>query len=81
MLHPDTQLRYLNAEVGYGVFATAAIPRGTIVWVRDCLDQEFTREQLSQLPAVYQAPRAPLYLPHCRGNQSAVLGWRPPHES
>jgi uncharacterized protein len=54
MLHPDTQLRYLSTEVGHGVFATAAIPRGTIVWVRDCLDQEFTREQLSQLPAVYQ---------------------------
>jgi uncharacterized protein len=32
MIHPDTELRFKNPDVGYGVFATRFIPRGTIVW-------------------------------------------------
>lgn len=39
MLHPHTELRYIGPEVGYGVFATHRIPRGTITWVQDKLDQ------------------------------------------
>jgi hypothetical protein len=39
MIHPDTELRYVNPVIGYGVFATRAIPRGTITWVFDDLDQ------------------------------------------
>ncbi len=39
MMHPDTELRYINDEIGYGVFATKFIPKGTIVWVLDDLDQ------------------------------------------
>lgn len=39
MLHPHTELRYIGPEVGYGVFATRRIPRGTITWVQDRLDQ------------------------------------------
>jgi uncharacterized protein len=39
MMHPDTELRYINDEIGYGVFATKLIPKGTIVWVLDDLDQ------------------------------------------
>lgn len=53
MLHPNTELRFINSEVGYGVFATALIPRGTITWVRDELDQEFTTEKLSKLPPAH----------------------------
>lgn len=53
MLHPHTELRFISPEIGYGVFATAPIPRGTIIWVRDELDQEFTSEQLAQLPPAY----------------------------
>ena len=34
MIHPDTELRFISDEVGYGVFATALIGRGTITWVR-----------------------------------------------
>lgn len=36
MIHPDTELRFINPEIGYGVFATQFIPRGTITWVREC---------------------------------------------
>lgn len=39
MLHPHTELRPVNPEVGFGVFATRPIPRGTITWVQDKLDQ------------------------------------------
>lgn len=38
-MHPDTELRYINDEIGYGVFATKFIPKGTIVWALDDLDQ------------------------------------------
>ncbi len=39
MIHPDTELRYINDTIGYGLFATRLIPRGTFTWVHDDLDQ------------------------------------------
>ncbi|RNB74445.1 SET domain-containing protein [Brevibacillus panacihumi] len=39
MMHPDTELRYINDVIGYGVFATRFIPKGTVVWALDDLDQ------------------------------------------
>lgn len=38
MIHPDTELRVVSPEVGYGVFATAFIPKGTIVYIKDQLE-------------------------------------------
>lgn len=38
MIHPDTQLKWINAQIGCGVFATAPIPMGTMVYVQDALD-------------------------------------------
>jgi hypothetical protein len=38
MQHPDTELKFVNSQVGYGVFATAFIPLGTIVYARCELD-------------------------------------------
>lgn len=38
MIHPKTELRYINDTVGYGVFATDRIPKGTIVYVKDSLE-------------------------------------------
>jgi hypothetical protein len=32
MIHPASELRFLDPELGYGLFATRPIPRGTIVW-------------------------------------------------
>lgn len=54
MIHPDTELRFVNPQIGYGVFATRLIPKGTITWVRDRLDQAFTPAAIEQLPAAYQ---------------------------
>jgi len=53
VIHPDTELRHVNPEIGNGVFATRRIPRGTITWVRDRLDQSFTPEAVQQLPSAY----------------------------
>jgi hypothetical protein len=37
MIHPWTELRFINDSIGYGVFATQFIPKGTIVWALDDL--------------------------------------------
>lgn len=46
MLHPDTELRFISKEVGYGVVATRRIPRGTVTWAQDRLDRVFSREEM-----------------------------------
>lgn len=38
MIHPSTELRFVSDQIGYGVFATAAIPRGTMTYVPDLLE-------------------------------------------
>jgi len=55
MLHPDTELRFVNPWIGYGVFASRAIPKGTLTWVRCDLDQTFAPEHVAGLSAYYRA--------------------------
>lgn len=38
MIHPDTELRLVDARIGYGVFASAPIPKGSILYVQDPLE-------------------------------------------
>jgi hypothetical protein len=52
MVHPNSELRYINEKIGYGVVATQLIPRGTITWVADALDQVLTPEQVQRIPPV-----------------------------
>lgn len=54
MIHPDTELRFISNEIGYGVVATKFIPAGTITWVLDQLDREFTPLELQQMDPTYQ---------------------------
>lgn len=54
MIHPDTELLFVSKTIGYGVFATRFIPRGTITWVRDDLDQTFTCDQVAGMGEPYQ---------------------------
>lgn len=49
MLHPHTELKFVSKEIGYGVFATQRIPKGTIVWTLDQLDRIITREEASRI--------------------------------
>ncbi|MDR4495127.1 MAG: SET domain-containing protein [Nitrospirales bacterium] len=53
MLHPGTELRKINDEIGYGVFATQPIPRGTITWALDPLDQILDQHAAEQLEQPY----------------------------
>ncbi|MFH7327029.1 SET domain-containing protein [Desulfurivibrio sp. C05AmB] len=54
MLHPDTEVRFINKNIGHGVFATRLIPRGTAVWVMDRFDRVFREEEVRALEPVYQ---------------------------
>jgi len=54
MIHPQTEVRYINPRKGYGLFAAALIPCGTITWTRDPLDREFTKLELLAYPPLIQ---------------------------
>ncbi|RYJ43683.1 SET domain-containing protein [Flavobacterium beibuense] len=49
MIHPDTELRFINNIVGYGVVAKKFIPKGTITWVQDDLDSVYTTEDIQRI--------------------------------
>ncbi|RNB91075.1 SET domain-containing protein-lysine N-methyltransferase [Brevibacillus fluminis] len=54
MIHPHTELRYINEVIGYGVFATQFIPKGTIVWALDDLDQILEEKAVNELEPLRQ---------------------------
>jgi hypothetical protein len=54
MLHPDVELRYLHAEIGYGLIAKRFIPRGTITWAMCELEQVFSPAAYAKLPQAYR---------------------------
>lgn len=49
MMHPDTKLEWISGEKGFGVVATALIPKGTITWVQDELDIVFPPDKPEDL--------------------------------
>jgi hypothetical protein len=54
MLHPHTELRFVDPDMGYGVFASRFIPKGTITWVRDDLDQTFSPTGFARFSPFYR---------------------------
>ncbi len=54
MLHPDTEVRFVNDLIGNGVFATRPIPKGTAVWVLDRFDRVMPEQEVRALEPVYQ---------------------------
>ena len=54
MIHPKTELKHISNEIGYGVVATDFIPAGTITWVLDELDREFTQVEFQSMKPFYQ---------------------------
>lgn len=54
MIHPHTELKLISTEVGYGVVATEFIPAGTITWVLDKLDREFSPADFEKMDPLYQ---------------------------
>lgn len=53
-MHPDTELRFINEEIGYGVVAKNLIPRGTITWVQDPLDRILSANEIQHMPSRVQ---------------------------
>lgn len=53
MIHPDTEVRFINPVIGYGVVATRLIPKGTITWVLDTLDQIFSPEEVAAMSPLH----------------------------
>lgn len=49
MIHPDTELRFVNELIGCGVFATKFIPKGTITWILDELDRKLDEAYILSL--------------------------------
>lgn len=54
MMHPNTELKLISDEIGYGVVAKQFIPAGTITWVLDKLDREFTPVQFNKMEVFYK---------------------------
>jgi len=54
MIHPHTEVKFISDEIGYGVVAKQFIPSGTITWVLDKLDREFTPAQYEQMDDIYK---------------------------
>jgi hypothetical protein len=55
MIHPDTELRFISHEIGLGVVATRLIPKGTVTWVFDPLDQTFSPAQIRAMAPLQKA--------------------------
>jgi hypothetical protein len=55
MMHPDTELLFIDQTIGHGVFATRFIPCGTITWALDEFDQVLTPGRVAALAAAQRA--------------------------
>ncbi len=73
MIHPDTELKFISEEIGYGVVATRFIPAGTITWVLDKLDRELTSSEVEGLDPLYQKTLNTYSYRNSKGN--FVLCW------
>ncbi len=73
MIHPDTELRFINDVIGYGVVAKKLIPKGTITWVQDELDQVFTPERAARVSPMMQQHLETYCFTNGAGNK--ILCW------
>jgi hypothetical protein len=55
LFHPDVELRIVDPLVGRGLFATRAIPMGTVTWVFCALEQVLDPLGYSLLSAPYRS--------------------------
>ena len=73
MMHPDTEIRFISEEIGYGVVAKKIISKGTITWVQDELDQIYTPTQVGKMGKLSQQMIDKYTFRNNRGN--FVLCW------
>ncbi len=73
MIHPQTELRFINPAVGYGVFATEDLPEGTIVYVKDSLELVITpTDYLMHIPEMQAVVDKYSYIDE-KGNR--IVSW------
>jgi hypothetical protein len=73
MIHPDTELRFINEKIGYGIVALKPIPQGTITWALDKLDRTFSPEQVNAMDDLYQQVLDKYTYRNAEGNH--ILCW------
>jgi hypothetical protein len=73
VIHPHTELRAIDDSIGHGLFATKRIPRGTITWTLDALDQRFSPERLAELGPDYTELMEHFAYPN--GSGDLILCW------
>jgi len=55
MLHPDTRIQYINDDIGYGIFATKLIPKGTAVYTKEKLEIELKERDIDAYDSLLQS--------------------------
>jgi hypothetical protein len=73
VIHPSTRVARVSDLIGDGVFATAPIPKGTIVWTQDVLDRVYPMEATKDLPPAILALLD--HYAHINENGQYVLCW------
>ena len=73
MIHPDTELRFINKKIGYGIVALKPIPKGTITWVLDKLDRKFTPAEVRAMGLLYHQVLDKYTYRNAEGNH--ILCW------
>lgn len=73
MIYPKTEIKFINEAIGFGVVATEFIPAGTITWVLDKLDRQFSPEEFDNMDTLYQNILDIYTFRHSNGN--FVLCW------
>lgn len=73
MIHPHTELKFIDEEIGFGVVATQRIPKGTITWTIDRLDREIEARTVEGLGDEYRRYLDTYTYRNRRGNY--VLCW------
>ena len=73
VIHPDSELRFVSPAIGYGLFATRLIPKGTITWVVDPLDQIISPPKLHALPELVKT--SAFKYSYLNGYGNRILCW------
>ena len=73
MIHPHAELALVSPEIGQGLLARQLIPRGTLTWVHDPLDQVLPADFVARLPPLFAGLTVRFAYRDVRGDY--VLAW------
>ena len=73
MIHPHAELAMVSPEIGLGLVARQFIPRGTLTWVHDPLDQVLPADFVARLPPLFAQLTVRFAYRNVRGDY--VLAW------